>query len=309
MSTRGESPGDSGRTPDPPESPGSERGLSAEFEAIIAAVLVSPERRALVRAALGCADEVRFMGSVEDLVEADVDLAVVDYASLADLTGEQQRSIEQRCRAKLDPIRVVIDVPKRSRVGLLTGVCVDLVVEPGVEALELLTRIWALLRRARLERDRNPLTGLPGNRWLRRQISERLIGNRAVGLLLLDIDDFKRYNDLYGQLRGDRAIEALAHVAGESADACAGACAAHIGGDDFCIVCPPEALDDLAARCLRALEMQLRVLEGAAALTVTAAGTIAAPAEVDALEDTFARLARLKAEGKDRSGSSYVRDG
>lgn len=308
MSTRGESPGDCELNSKGRDLAADEGARSGDFEGPAAAALVRPERLELVRAAFRFVERLAVVGSWDELLTAEVDLIVVSIEALRELSIEERRGLLRRWRDTPDPMRVVIDVPLESRVALQIGAHVDLAAPPEIEPSELLARTWALVRRARLERDRNPLTGLPGNRWLRRQIQETLVENRAVGLLLLDIDDFKRYNDTYGHLRGDRAIQVVAEVLSATADPAAGVFVAHIGGDDFCLVGPPQALDELAAACLEGFAAEVANLGEGAELSITAAGTIVAPAEIDALEAVFARLARLKAEGKDRPGNHYVRD-
>lgn len=307
MSTRDESPGDrelnlKGRDL------AAEGARSGDFKGLAVAALVRPERLELVRAALRFVERLAVVGSWDELLAADVDLIVVSIEALRELSIEERRGLLRRWRDAPDPMRVVIDVPLESRIALQIGAHVDLAAQPEIEPSELLAHIWALVRRARLERDRNPLTGLPGNRGLRRQIMAALRRGSPVGVLLLDIDDFKRYNDTYGHLRGDRAIQVVGEVLGATADPDAGVFVAHIGGDDFCLVGPPQALDELAAACLEGFAAEVANLDKGAALSITAAGTIVAPTEVDALEAVFARLARLKAEGKDRPGNRYVRD-
>jgi diguanylate cyclase (GGDEF)-like protein/PAS domain S-box-containing protein len=61
------------------------------------------------------------------------------------------------------------------------------------------------------------LTGLYNLRHfyerLRTEVSRADRYKQPLSLLLLDIDDFKRYNDTYGHLEGDRVLEKLAEVA------------------------------------------------------------------------------------------------
>lgn len=64
-----------------------------------------------------------------------------------------------------------------------------------------------------------------------------------VALLLLDIDDFKGYNDGYGHLAGDDALRqvarALSGVLGRAED-----CVARYGGEEFAVLLPQSALAD-----------------------------------------------------------------
>ncbi|MGD9496100.1 MAG: diguanylate cyclase [Armatimonadota bacterium] len=280
-----------------------------DFADLRAVVCVRPQRREFAVKALVCPREnVVVLERAGELLQAEADLVVLDHASLQALGPQQRCALLRRWQERLDPIRVVIDVPLKSRVGLQIGGGVDLAVEPEIAPRELSARLGAFLRRALVERDRNPLTRLPGNRWLRRYLRERLREQGSVGLLLLDIDDFKRYNDERGQLCGDEAIRALGGIAAQSAESCHEGLAAHIGGDDFCIVCPPEALDGLAKACIASFERAARALDGEGLLTITLVATVVVPGEAPELEEVFARLARLKAEGKGRPGNSYLRE-
>ena len=82
------------------------------------------------------------------------------------------------------------------------------------------------------------LTGLKNRRYIReftRQIIEySRKENGRVTLLLFDIDDFKKYNDLYGHVAGDEILKQAAHLMLRC-------CSAHdvvgrIGGDEFAVV-------------------------------------------------------------------------
>ncbi len=62
-------------------------------------------------------------------------------------------------------------------------------------------------------------------------------GSQSIGLILADIDFFKRYNDTYGHPKGDTALSQVAgvlrRVASRGTDLCA-----RIGGEEFAIVLP-----------------------------------------------------------------------
>lgn len=81
----------------------------------------------------------------------------------------------------------------------------------------------------------NPLTRLPGNISINKQIQTRLDAGEAFGLAYLDIDQFKPFNDKYGFSRGDEAIRMVGRLLlnivknKQPKESFVG----HIGGDDF----------------------------------------------------------------------------
>jgi diguanylate cyclase (GGDEF)-like protein len=84
----------------------------------------------------------------------------------------------------------------------------------------------------------------------------------GFGLLMLDIDNFKKYNDHYGHQSGDDCLRSVAQAvdaAVRHADTqaqCAGAFAARYGGEEFAVIMPqatPESLDALAQRIVSAV--------------------------------------------------------
>ncbi len=113
---------------------------------------------------------------------------------------------------------------------------------------EVVARIHAAIRRADQHRGSNPLTGLPGNERITRQLTDRVAEGRPTALLYVDLDDFKPYNDHYGFLRGDEVIQRLAQMliavirerGGE------GAFVGHVGGDDFAVIVSPDHAEDVA---------------------------------------------------------------
>jgi diguanylate cyclase (GGDEF)-like protein/PAS domain S-box-containing protein len=112
----------------------------------------------------------------------------------------------------------------------------------------------ASVRRREAEKIRrlaeyDTLTGLANRNTFHKHISARLseidTTNKAVALLLFDLDKFKEINDTLGHLFGDKVLEAVARRI-ESAIG-AEALVARLGGDEFAIVLC-AASTEIAAR-------------------------------------------------------------
>ncbi|WP_263373832.1 sensor domain-containing diguanylate cyclase [Granulicella aggregans] len=91
------------------------------------------------------------------------------------------------------------------------------------------------------------LTGL-GNRRLFDQTldaewSRARRQGMSIGLLLLDADHFKSYNDMYGHLAGDHCLCAIAHSIVPRLKR-AGDLAARYGGEEFVVLLPGATLED-----------------------------------------------------------------
>ncbi|HWS56700.1 MAG TPA: sensor domain-containing diguanylate cyclase, partial [Pyrinomonadaceae bacterium] len=90
----------------------------------------------------------------------------------------------------------------------------------------------------------DPLTGLVNRRYLEERLSEELERSKrhrfAMSFMMVDIDDFKNYNDRHGHQAGDLALEMTAQclkTALRSADV-----AARYGGEEFSILLPQTGL-------------------------------------------------------------------
>ncbi len=82
----------------------------------------------------------------------------------------------------------------------------------------------------------NPLSGLPGNLHIEKQLTNLLSVEDPFTVLYIDIDNFKAYNDVYGFENGDKMIQMTAEILNTSAKGCAegmNCFLGHIGGDDF----------------------------------------------------------------------------
>lgn len=95
----------------------------------------------------------------------------------------------------------------------------------------------------------DPLTALPNRRYLEERLMEELNRSKRydypMSFLMIDIDDFKAYNDKNGHQAGDLALQITAHClkgALRSADV-----ASRYGGEEFCILLPQTGIVEAGA--------------------------------------------------------------
>ncbi|WP_344955541.1 bifunctional diguanylate cyclase/phosphodiesterase [Zobellella aerophila] len=81
----------------------------------------------------------------------------------------------------------------------------------------------------------NPLTLLPGNVPIYREIDEALQQQRDFYVAYFDLNNFKPYNDVYGYAQGDKVIQWVARLLQEVLVG-DGQFLGHVGGDDFVAV-------------------------------------------------------------------------
>lgn len=124
--------------------------------------------------------------------------------------------------------------------ALRTGV--DDYISKPFDPDELEARIVGLIRRIRLTRASNPLTGLPGNLTIEQEINKRISRNEKLACCYIDLDNFKAYNDYYSFERGDEALQLMAKILIQASEQVGHRedFIGHIGGDDFLYITAPE---------------------------------------------------------------------
>ncbi|MCF8054717.1 MAG: diguanylate cyclase [Deltaproteobacteria bacterium] len=103
--------------------------------------------------------------------------------------------------------------------------------------------------------DASPLTGLPGNLAIEREVKKRLLLAEAFALCHIDLDHFKPFVDKYGYAWGSELIKEVAKILTDRVkdpndrDTFIG----HIGGDDFVIIATPKNADRMSQALVKEL--------------------------------------------------------
>ncbi|HUM10199.1 MAG TPA: diguanylate cyclase [Myxococcaceae bacterium] len=166
---------------------------------------------------------------------------------------------------------------------------------------------WA--RHLRLMVGTDHLTGLSQRRPFLERIEEELrrsTSDRAtLSVALLDVDDFKKFNDNHGHMEGDRALQTLALRLRRSVRA--SDLIARFGGEEFVIAFPRMDVER-AVRRVNDLREELAgvplSIGGQTFRLTVSAGVGSWPADGDTFEAVLARvderLYEAKRQGKDR---------
>src|SRR5437867_3128095 len=116
-------------------------------------------------------------------------------------------------------------------------------------------------RRCGLSPSGTPLTGLYNRRYLEemleREIRRAVRAEQSLGILMIDLDHFKRFNDTYGHDAGDAVLRETASFLAKSIRAEDIVC--RFGGEEFVVILPTADLEASRARAER-IRSKLREL-------------------------------------------------
>jgi diguanylate cyclase (GGDEF)-like protein len=186
--------------------------------------------------------------AIDKSLEVQPDLIILDIM-MPMLDGLQvARVIRGNFRTSYIPIIMVSakgDINDKI-LGMQTGAD-DYITKP-FKREELIARVEMVLRRTEEHRDRNPLTGLPGNISIKSTVEKALDNNEMISVMYVDIDNFKTFNDYYGYARGDEIIKLLSRIIIEAEEKFGthNDLIGHIGGDDFIIVTDSTQVKEMA---------------------------------------------------------------
>ncbi len=107
--------------------------------------------------------------------------------------------------------------------------------------------------------DASPLTRLPGGIAIENVLKKRLESGLPIAFCVLDIDNFKAFNDRYGYANGSEVLKATAKLIenavkskGEADDFIG-----HVGGDDFVVITTPGRMRDISSEITTAFDKRI----------------------------------------------------
>ena len=116
--------------------------------------------------------------------------------------------------------------------------------------------------RLRVLANTDTITGLPNRNAIHELISDAIDsrGETQVGVVYLDLDNFKKVNDAYGHMFGDQLLQAVALAILSCLDE--GQVLARLGGDEFIVMATNTSqgsLEAMASRILTRLRQPFRI--------------------------------------------------
>ena len=180
-----------------------------------------------------------------------------------------------------------------------------------------------------LAKGASPLTGLPGNLAIELEFQRRAKKGLPCGMIYIDLDNFKVYNDVYGFNQGDKVILLTARILCEAvASAAPRDFIGHVGGDDFVVIAAKDKSEAVCRAVLGAFSLEAprlytpedrerggilsRNREGAERFFPLVSMSIAV-VDCDfqtavSFEELSRRVAEVKKIAKSQPGNSCVRD-
>ena len=179
-----------------------------------------------------------------------------------------------------------------------------------VELLALAISNIKLREKLSLQSIKDPLTGLFNRRYLEetflRETTRARRKQLPIGVIMVDIDHFKKFNDVFGHAAGDLVLSELAKFFSSGLRGCDIVC--RYGGEEFALILPDANIENTLIRAQQLVEKarDIRIhFSGQALGQITLSmGVSAYPIHGEKLEDILKAadiaLYRAKQTGRDR---------
>ena len=197
--------------------------------------------------------------ALEAVRAAPPDLMILDYM-MPNLTGpELCEQIKQDMLLRHIPVLMLTGKSElQDKVHGIDAGADDYLVKP-FEPQELLARVHMALRRTLIDLEANPLTKLPGNISIQRELERRIASQQPFAACYADLNRFKAFNDHYGFKRGDDVIQRTATVLLHASKTYGSPhdFVGHIGGDDFIVITSTKCAEALCRAIIRNFDAEV----------------------------------------------------
>jgi diguanylate cyclase (GGDEF)-like protein len=224
----------------------------------------SPFFRGQLRIVLSSEYEVAEAGDGEEGIEMvkreKPDLVLLDGV-LRGMSGfDVCRALRASESNNLMPIVMITSSDRQEDILLGLELGADDYITKPFNNRELISRIKNLLRRIDRNRNANPLTGLPGNIEIQRELVSRISKGEKFAVAYVDLDNFKAYNDAYSFSRGDTVLALTADILRDQVRLWGndGDFIGHIGGDDFIFVTTPDKVERVCEEIIATFDEKIR---------------------------------------------------
>lgn len=131
----------------------------------------------------------------------------------------------------------------------------DYIRRPDLET-DFIARVNLSILRSERIVEINPLTRLPGNISINKEIQERIDGKKEFAFGYADLDFFKPFNDRYGFSRGDEVIKMTGRIilGVIKSKQPQGSFVGHVGGDDFVFIIDTGIVEETASEIIKAFD-------------------------------------------------------
>jgi diguanylate cyclase (GGDEF)-like protein len=175
-----------------------------------------------------------------DLIIIDIDDDDANIRILNDLKNEPI----------FGQMSVLAVIPDNAELPDWESLLVDDFIRRSMVESEVATRVELSLLRSERIVEINPLTRLPGNITITRQIQNRIDKGEKFAVAYADLDYFKPFNDRYGFSRGDEVLKMVGrlilNVVKEKQPY--GSFVGHVGGDDFIYIMDIGLIEDTSKK-------------------------------------------------------------